>query len=155
MTDADLHHTVATARLWAATRQPYLASALFALSVQLDAGCDTIAVDRAWNLHADPAHLARLPPQELGALLLHLVGHLLRDHADRAARTGVEADNQREWWNRCADAEINDDLQDLGIVPASAPDLPHDLHASERDLAERYYESAPTGPRRWDCGSGV
>src|SRR4051794_36888596 len=111
MTDAlPLAAKIAAARLWAASQQPYLASALFASPVLVNPDCNTIAVDRAWNLHANPTLLGRFEAADLGALFLHLSTHLLRDHAQRAQRLGVEEDNQREWWNRCADAEINDDL---------------------------------------------
>jgi predicted metal-dependent peptidase len=154
MMSAGLHHKIAVARLWAAARQPYLASALFAPTVIVDSDCDTVAVDRGWNLHADPARIERIPIDDLGPLLLHLVSHLVRDHADRADRSGVEADNQRAWWNRCADAEINDDLARIGIYPVVVPDLPPDLHQDTGGLVETYYRGEAIGMRRWDCGSG-
>ncbi|MBI2703926.1 MAG: VWA domain-containing protein [Actinobacteria bacterium] len=153
-TDADLLSKMAAARLWAAAQQPYLASALFAAPVLLDTECGTIAVDRAWNIHADPAHVDRFEAPQLGALLLHLISHLLRAHADRAQRVGVEEDNQREWWNRCGDAEINDDLARTGILPPVAADLPFDFGANVGELVEAYYERPAAGPRQWDCGSG-
>ena len=154
MTRRDLEHRLALARLWAAARQPYLAAALFATSMRLTDGCDTIAVDRSWNLHADPRQVEPLEVPDLGAMLLHLVGHLLRDHADRAEVLGVEADDQRGWWNRCTDAEINDDLVLVDIRPTLAPDLPADLGVPAHGLAEQAYEQPPVGGRRWDCGSG-
>jgi predicted metal-dependent peptidase len=154
LTAADRRTKVAAARLHAAARQPYLASALFATTVVLDDDCPTIAVDRGWIIHAAPAWIDRLPVTDLGALLLHLTTHVVRDHADRARRLGVEQDNQRGWWNRAGDAEINDDLEAAGLRPSVAPDLPGDLGARPGELAERYYGGPPRGPRRWDCGSG-
>ncbi|MGH8917509.1 MAG: DUF2201 family putative metallopeptidase, partial [Actinomycetes bacterium] len=100
---------VAAARLWAATRMPYLASALFACSVRATPDTGTIAVDRSWQVSADPAVVVRLDVDELGRLLVHLAGHVLRDHAARADTVGVDDDGGRAWWGRCADAEINDD----------------------------------------------
>jgi predicted metal-dependent peptidase len=143
------------ARLWASARMPYLASGIFASSVSADPGCETIAIDRSWQVRADPAVVERLTVEQLGRLLVHLCGHLIRDHAGRAQQLGVAEENQRGRWNRCADAEINDDLLVDELVPKVAPDLPAALGCDAGELAERYYESATDGPRRWDCGSGA
>jgi predicted metal-dependent peptidase len=144
---------LAAARVFATARYPYLASALFAAPVVAAAGSGTIAVDRGWRICADPAVIARLPVQELGRLLAHLVAHVLRGHAERAGAAGVE-DGDAGAWNRATDAEINDDLAFERMVPACAPDLPGALGGEDGQLAEQYYRLAPTGPRHWDCGSG-
>ncbi len=148
-------HSLAAARLWATTQMPYLASAIFAAAVSSDPGCETIAIDRSWQIRADPEVVQRFTVEQLGRLLLHLCGHVIRDHADRAQQLGVAEENQRGRWNRCADAEINDDLRDAGLVPAAAPDLPEGFGCEPGQLAERYYEDAADGPRHWDCGSGA
>ncbi len=146
---------LAAARLWATARMPYLASAIFACGVRGERDSGTIAVDRLWQLHADPAVVDELSVEQLGRLLVHLSGHLIRDHAGRAERLGVAAQEARARWNRCADAEINDDLLVGDCVPDLAPDLPPGLGCKPRRLAERYYEDAREGPRHWDCGSGA
>jgi len=142
---------VAAARLWAVTRMPYLASALFAADVRAAPASATIGVDRAWRVLADPAVAAGLEVADLGRLLLHLVTHLLRDHADRADAAAV---TDRDRWNRCVDAEVNDDLPD-GLIPPAAPDLPADLGCAPHHLAEHYLANAGAGARRWDCGPGA
>ena len=142
-------HKVAAARVWAASRLPYLASALFASEVRPAPGSGTIGVNRAWRVQADPEVLDALSVEQLGRLLIHLVGHVVRDHADRAERIGV---TDRARWNRAADAELNDDLD--GCVPDVAPDLPGDLGCEPGHFAEHYYAAGTDGPRRWDCGSG-
>ncbi len=86
---------------------------------------------------------------------MHLCGHVIRDHAGRAQQLGVAEANQRGRWNRCADAEINDDLLAENLVPNAAPDLPGKLGCEPSQLAEGYYEDAADGPRHWDCGSGA
>jgi predicted metal-dependent peptidase len=144
---------VAAARLRAANLMPYLASALFAAPVVGEEGCGTIAVDPDWRVHADPEVVDSLPVDELARLVLHLVGHLLREHADRAEHLGVAGSNGAEAWNRATDAEINDDLAPLGLAPTVAPELPGDLGQPPGRLAEVYFKSAGPG-RRWDCGSG-
>lgn len=156
MSEAALdRHKVAAARLWATSRMPYLASALFACSVRASPGSNTIGVDRAWHVQADPDVLSQMEVDELGRLLIHLTGHLIRDHAARAARLSVSEDAPRARWNRACDAEINDDLAEDDCVPTVAPDLPQTLGAAPGGLAESYYDSARDGPRHWDCGSGA
>ncbi len=146
---------LAAARLWATARLPYLASAIFASTIVPEPDSGTIGIDRSWRVHADPAVIGRLTVEQLGRLLVHLSGHAIRDHASRAQQRGVAEDNQRARWNRCADAEINDDLVVDGLVPDVAPDLPRNLKCQPGGLAERYYEDACDGRRRWDCGSGA
>jgi len=149
------HAKLAAARLWASAQLPYLASAVFACEISADPGLGTISVDRGWRLHSDPAIVEVLEVDELGRLILHLCGHLIRDHATRAVRLGVAQERQRARWNRCADAELNDDLAVSRCVPAVACDLPDDLGCKPGKLAEHYLEQANDGPRRWDCGSGA
>ena len=154
MTALDLRK-LAAARLWATSRMPYLASAIFACRVVEQPSSGTVGVDRAWRVRADPEVVEGLTAEQLGRLLVHLTGHLIRDHATRAEQAGVPADRARARWNRCADAEINDDLEDADCIPEVAPDLPADLGCEPRGLAERYYDDAADGRRQWDCGSGA
>jgi predicted metal-dependent peptidase len=146
---------LAAARVWATNQMPYLASAIFACEVRDAPGSGTIAVDTAWQLHVDAEVAAAMEVDELGRLLIHLTGHLVRDHAGRAQRLRVQAENRRGRWNRAGDAELNDDLQSNRCVPAVAGDLPNDLGCEDGKLAEHYYERGVDGPRRWDCGSGA
>jgi predicted metal-dependent peptidase len=149
------HRKVAAARVFAASRYPYLASALFAAQVHAAPDSGTIAVDQGWQLHADPNVLDAMAVADVGRLLVHLVSHLLRDHATRAERAGADgADGDPHAWNRASDAEVNDDLAPNGMVPPCAADMPAGLGAKEGRLAEQYYELARSGPRQWDCGSG-
>lgn len=146
---------VTAARLWAAHRAPYLASALFACTTRVDPGCGTIRIDASWQVSADPDVVASLSVSELGRLLIHLCGHVVRDHGHRARALGVEAEERRAHWNRAADAELNDDLHPAGLAPGVAPDRPRDLGCEDGSLAERYYAEGKDGPRRWDCGAGA
>jgi len=145
---------VAAARVLAATRFPYLATALFAATVVARRSIGTVAVDPSWQVHADPAVVDAMDVEELARLLVHLGAHLLRDHAERASVAGAVDDGSRARWNRAADAEVNDDLAADAMVPGAAPDLPGDLGCADGLLAERYLADGAPGPRRWDCGSG-
>lgn len=147
---------IGAARLWASARMPYLSSAVFACRIVPAPEIGTIRIDEGWTVHADPDVVATMPVADLGKLLLHLACHVLRDHAERGRH---HAPGEGPWWNRCTDAEINDDLLSVEAVPPCARDLPEDLEGAPHRLAEEYFagdaELPRALPRRWDCGSGA
>jgi predicted metal-dependent peptidase len=145
---------IAAARLWSVTQLPYLASALFATSVHEAPGIGTIAIDKSWRIHADGDLIGQLEPEEIGKIFVHLIGHLLREHADRGADLDLSADEARKQWNLATDAEINDDLAIANLVPAAIGTVPSDLGCADQQLAEHYFTHVPKGLPRWDCGSG-
>src|SRR5207245_4890080 len=125
--------TLAAARLWAAARFPYLASAVFGAQVVPVPGIGTVVVDRQWRLWADPELAAGWSAAQLGSVLVHHVCHALRTHGERAGLAGVtDADAGR--WVRCADAEINDDLVPAGLDLPGEPVLPQHLGCSPGGL---------------------
>ena len=156
---------LAAARLWAATKFPYLATGVFGAQVIADQGSGTVSVDESWRMHADPEVTADWTPAQLGSVLIHHVCHLLRTHGERAQGTGVRPDEAADWI-RAADAEINDDLVPAGLELPGHPVLPRDLRAEDGLLAEQYFDmirrhAARTADNQarsgsWlDCGSGA
>jgi predicted metal-dependent peptidase len=156
---------LAAARLWAATKFPYLATGVFGAQVIADRGSGTVSVDESWRMHADPEVTADWTPAQLGSVLIHHVCHLLRTHGERAQGTGVRPDEAADWI-RAADAEINDDLVPAGLELPGHPVLPRDLRAEDGLLAEQYFDmirrhAARTADNQarsgsWlDCGSGA
>ena len=159
---------LAAARLWAATKFPYLATGVFGAQVIADPGSGTLSVDESWRMHADPEVTADWTPAQLGSVLIHHVCHLLRIHGERAQGAGVRPDEAADWI-RAADAEINDDLVPAGLELPGRPVLPRDLRAEDGLLAEQYFagirrqaartaeSQARSGPwLDWlDCGSGA
>jgi predicted metal-dependent peptidase len=145
---------MAAARVFATSKYPYLASAIFASPIVATPGSSTIAIDTEWRVSADPAAVNHLDTQDLGRLLAHLTAHLIRDHHSRARNEGVADVGDPARWNRAADAEINDDLAPEGMVPPCAPDLADTFEMDTGLLAEQYYQAVPSGVRTWDCGSG-
>jgi predicted metal-dependent peptidase len=119
-------------------------------------GSGTIGIESNWRLYADPAVLDSWPASEVGAVLVHLLSHVLRDHAARAEAAGVTGDETVAWL-LAADAEVNDDLRAAGYLSEAAPDLPSDFNAEEGLLAEEYLRFALLHARRaiLDCGSGA
>ena len=147
LTAAEEHH-LAAARLHAVHRlMPYLASALFRLRPFAVDGLGTFAVDGRWRLFVDPVVAERWGVRATAGVLLHEVGHALRDHAATAAAIGPLVDHHA--FNLCADAAINDDLVAAGVPLPGAPVLPAHLRDREgRPLpdgwtASRYYEALP------------
>ena len=152
---------LAAARLWAATRFPYLASGVFGATVIAEPDSGTVSVDDSWRMHADPELTAGWTPAELGSVLVHHVCHLLRAHGERAQAAGI-GPGEAARWVRAADAEINDDLmpagpQQPGLDLPGNPVLPRDLGAADGLLAEQYYEAEQHGrplPRGAASGAG-
>lgn len=147
----------AAARLWASTRQPYLATALFSIEVIPEPGIGTVGIDEGWTLHADPELVADWEADELGRVILHLASHLVRDHAKRAEEI---PDDHLPLWALAADAEVNDDLAADHLIPGQAPDEPADFECPAHGMAESYldellnYQTPPQRRGTLDCGSG-
>lgn len=160
---APLDHTrLAAARLRAADAQPFLAVALYALTAVADDSRPTFAVDERWRLYVNPLALAEWSVAEVAGVLLHEVGHVVRDHAGRA-RTLALAGEQAAWlWNIAADAEINDDLVDADVTLPRDAITPERLGMPSGKVAEFYYtrlteRQAPIAEdwQATDCGPGA
>lgn len=128
------------ARMNAVEQMPYFASAVFAMVPVAYPGLATFAVDRYWRLYVDPALLEEggawsIP--EAGAVLLHEVGHLLREHGVRV--DGLDAPVSRLLWNLAGDAEINDDLLAAGLGLPEGCVTPQSLGCEAGHAAEVYY----------------
>ena len=155
---------VAAARLWAVSQYPYLASALFACPVNAHPIPGHVTIDRDWRILADPAVVAEVDVDCLGARIIHLVSHVLRDHATRADALSLGSENELVQWVAAADAEISDDYGDLftklgdGSDGLFATAEPHDLGLEPGLLAEEYFRHGcltTVGGPHVDCGSGA
>ena len=160
------HEAFRLARLVATEQMPYFAHALFAVAPLACEGLGTFAVDRAWRLYMDPTRLLgaeQWSRTEAAGVLVHEVGHLIRDHGGRA--TALPQPLDALLWNYAADAEINDDLLDAGLVLPEGAITPTALGLCAHGLAEDYYRSlvppdTNSGRRESDdedgvsCGSG-
>ena len=147
---------VAAARLWGALRFPYLASALFASPVVASPGLGSIAVDRSWRLYMDPAVVDEWSCEEIGSVLVHHVGHLLRDHAGRAQQLGIDEASEMAWV-AAADAEINDDLVEADLSFPIEPIVPFALECEPGGFAEDYFRRIRDRKEfcPGECGSGA
>jgi predicted metal-dependent peptidase len=152
------------ARLHAVRVRPYLATALFALHVVESRDVPTMAVDRHWRCYVSPGFVDRMPVEDLAAVWVHEVSHLLRDHHGRSERVarerGLSGPGERLRMNIAADLEINDDVYGDGLVRPKGAVVPRMLDLPVGELMEDYLRQFRLGPRTeglaWlDCGSGA
>ena len=147
------------ARMAAVETMPYYARALFALVPVAAVGLGTFAVDKHMRLYVDPKMLGTNDGWDIptaGAVLLHEVGHVLREHAVRA--DAMDAPVDRQCWNIAADAEINDDLLAAGLGLPEGVVTPAAIGCQDGHAAEVYYRHLvpPGAPRtpQGDPGDG-
>ncbi len=146
--DGPEQQAYAAARLHAVhALMPYMAAAVFRLQPWAVDGLGTFAVDASWRVYVDPLVLEEWGVPAAAGVLLHEVGHAIRDHAGVAEQLGPELD--RFVWNLCGDAAINDDLVAAGVPLPGHPVLPADL-TDRRGLPMRdgwtalqYYDALP------------
>src|SRR5262245_52116587 len=100
-----------------------------------------VAVDERWNVYIDPQLQRSWTVAQMGSVLVHHVGHLLRDHAARARGLGLGRD-QAKRWVLAADAEINDDLDVTALLNLPAPPVtPESLGFEPHRFAEEYFRA--------------
>ncbi|MGW2488543.1 vWA domain-containing protein [Streptomyces sp. NPDC001606] len=143
------------ARYRAASDRPYLASALYALTVVPSAEVPTMGVDRHWRCYVSPAFVDATPVPELAGVWVHEAAHLLRDHHGRADRLPAAAQRDRHRVNVAQDCEINDDLLADGLRLPDGRMEPRLFGLPEGELFEAYLDRLPPQGRTPDCGSGA
>ncbi|MFF9149466.1 VWA-like domain-containing protein [Streptomyces sp. NPDC014861] len=144
------------ARYKAAEARPYLASALYALTVVPSPRVRTMAVDRFWRCYVAPGFVEETGIEELAGVWIHEVAHLLRDHHGRADR--LPAADQRDPLrvNIAQDCEINDDLLADRLKLPQGRMEPGLFGLPTGGLFESYLPGIPASPPHpVDCGSGA
>jgi predicted metal-dependent peptidase len=143
------------ARLRAANDRPYLATALYSLSVIADRRVPTMGVDRHWRCYVNAEFVEATPVPELAAVWIHEAAHLLRAHHDRADNLPAEYRHDHHRVNVAEDCEINDDLVADGLpLPDNRVD-PHKLGLQPGLLFEAYLPDIPRTRYGLECGSGA
>ncbi|GLZ15479.1 hypothetical protein Acsp04_57140 [Actinomadura sp. NBRC 104425] len=142
------------ARFRAASQRPYLASALYSLSVVPSAAVPTMGVDRYWRCYVSPAFVDATPVEELAGVWIHEAAHLLRDHHGRADRLAPKLRRDRLRINLAQDCEINDDLLADGLTLPADCLTPADYGLPPGRLFEEYLPGVPAFDGH-DCGSGA
>ncbi|GAB4587990.1 vWA domain-containing protein [Nocardia sp. IFM 10818] len=102
------------ARFRAASDRPYLATALYALTMVPSELVPTLAVDARWRCYVNAEFVASTEVPALAGVLIHEVSHLLRAHFERAAQLAEPVHPMLV--NIAQDCEINDDLLEDGLA---------------------------------------
>jgi predicted metal-dependent peptidase len=144
---------LSAARLMAREKMPYFTAALVSLAPMESPGLGTVGVTKGGVLLYDPAALDKWTVPQLATVLLHEVGHLIRDHHARCEACG--ADPSR--WNIASDAELNDDLKAGGFEFPTDPNpvLPSQLKMADGLTAEAYYHGPWQSPPAPGGGAGA
>ncbi|MFF5262669.1 VWA-like domain-containing protein [Actinomadura viridis] len=143
------------ARYRAATDRPYLASALYSLSVVPSTGVPTMGVDRHWRCYVSPSFVDATPVPELAGVWIHEVSHLLRDHHGRAERLPAADQRDHRRVNIAQDCEINDDLLADRLPLPEGRVEPGTFGLPAGRLFEAYLPDIPPQDSHLDCGSGA
>ncbi|MEW1838298.1 VWA-like domain-containing protein [Nonomuraea angiospora] len=143
------------ARYRAASERPYLASALYSLTVVPSSDVPTMAVDRHWRCYVSPAFVAATSVPELAGVWIHELAHVLRDHHGRADRLPAADQRDRLRVNVAQDCEINDDLLADGLALPEGRMEPAIFGLTTGRLFEEYLPLLPPFAVCSDCGSGA
>ncbi|MEU0488491.1 DUF2201 family putative metallopeptidase [Nocardiopsis changdeensis] len=143
------------ARYRAAQDRPYLAAALYSLTVVETRQVPTMGVDRRWRCYVSPEFVARTPVPELAGVWVHEVSHLLRDHHGRSDRLPAAEQRDHMRVNIAQDCEINDDILADGLPLPEGTMSPQRFGMPEGLMFEAYLRLLPEDVRSHDCGSGA
>ncbi|GIG02385.1 vWA domain-containing protein [Catellatospora citrea] len=135
------------ARFRAAGDRPYLATALYSLTVVPTDRVPTMGVDRHWRCYVSPRFVEDTPVEQLAGVWIHEVAHLLRDHHGRADRLTADQRADHHRVNLAQDCEINDDLVADGLPLPEGRIHPALYDLPTGQLFEQYLPSLPATPR--------
>ena len=145
------------ARLWIAANRPYYSKAVFSCPVIPAAAPARVGIDERWRIYANSEFLESLTVERAAVELIHVLNHALRDHAQRARNTSVDA-MTAPVWNAAADCEINDDLFEDDLIEDDDWVFPETLGMSDFMPAEHYYrhllDNGVSVQVHIECGSG-
>lgn len=141
---------LAAGRLKAISAMPYYRAAIMGMIPRPTPGLGTLGVTKTAILLYDPAAFEKWTVDEVGAALLHEVGHLVRGHHKRAQCCGAENNELSAIWNAAADCEINDDLQLAGIQLPEAESrcYPSTYGFEDGKSAETYFSLLRQGQQK-------
>ena len=126
---------LAAGRIKARQKVPFLSHAIMSMVPKEAPGLNTMGVTKNWMLLWDPEWLLTLTLDEVAAVLVHEVSHLLRDHAGRCAAMAAD----HSLWNIAADMEINDDIALMQMPLPKRAVYPKTRGCKDGEVAESYY----------------
>ena len=135
-------------------KMPYLQTLLNTLVCVETPGLNTLGVTDRLVLMWDPAFVERVTNNELAAVLLHEVMHVMQKHDKRFKRyvfgredvTLEELRKDKDFhskmkiWNIAGDCEINDDIRETDMTLPKDCCYPETFEMKPGKLAEEYYQ---------------
>ncbi|RHW25409.1 hypothetical protein D0Z08_19470 [Nocardioides immobilis] len=131
---------------------PYLATALYALVPVASGEVRTMTVDERWRLYVNPGWYDATSVPDVGRELVHLVWHLLGDHADRARSIHVDATTAR-FWRDATDVTVSATLGPDRLAPEALPNV-LSLRLAPGLTSEEYYAVLSRLPPSDGTGGG-
>ncbi|HNP58611.1 MAG TPA: VWA-like domain-containing protein [Gordonia sp. (in: high G+C Gram-positive bacteria)] len=146
----------------------YLARGLYALIPVATPAVAQMSIDEQWRLYINPDWLADADIPVIGRELVHLLWHLLNQHAVRARAVGVTTQT-REAWHFAADTAIRELCEDSASGPEDLPIWEGDpkltvearfaqlstARPDDTDPAEDSPDADDDSHDHRDCGSGA
>lgn len=126
-TDLVAETKLRTARARVSYLRPYFSHAIYAYILVQANDCPSLAVDEYMRLYWNPTFVHKYTVDQLAVVLLHEIGHTLREHHRRARSLGVTF-LTAPIANAAEDCEINDDLRDEIAERKDLPPLPNSDH---------------------------
>jgi len=124
--------------------RPYFSHQIFSYILVEAPTCPSLGVDQYNRLYWSPTFVEQHSVDQLTVVLLHEIGHTLREHHRRARALGVTSLTAAVA-NVAQDSELNDDLRDeiaerkdLPPLPGS-PFYPSTIGCKDNDVWEAYY----------------
>lgn len=131
---------ISTARYIAMNQAPYFATVLYKLvfhEVPLGtlskSGQGTLAMTPKGSVLYEVEAVNRWSERQLATVIIHEINHLIRQHH---RRMGTRNPGK---WNLACDAEINDDLQAMGLPLPDVPVVPEQFGCARGLSAEEYF----------------
>src|SRR3990167_2894638 len=137
-------------RLRCVAQHPYLASALWSITLVESPGMGTMGVDKYWRVYVDPEVTKIWTIEEQVGVLVHEIQHLLRAHHRRAESLGIVPPSQgtpismetavkARVWNLAADYGINNEIIHEFKLPSTIC-LPSNFNLEDGKISEWYFE---------------
>lgn len=142
---------VRAARARASFLRPYFTAAIFALVMVESEVVPTMAVDQYKRFYFNPKWVMQYSVEELTTVVIHEIGHSLRDHCLRARALGITALTAQDA-NISQDCELNDDLRDEIEELGDLHPLPESKDPKVLAIPEKL--RGPFLPWKIDCDDG-
>jgi len=150
-----MEEKVRAARIKATYMYPYLSTALLTVTIHESTDVQTMAITQGGRIYWNPDFVATLTMDELTAVIVHEIWHMLRLHGERAP----EDESLKGIYNIAGDCEIDDSLDGLPKDAIYPETFGLQGHLTVEEYFEQLVKNAVkiqcAGVASGDCGSGA